>query len=152
MLTRWNDWGAFDWAQTLADFEALRREMNRVAGDRPAERPRVQSPTAFPRIGLFDTKEQLVVRAELPGVAESDLDITVDEGTLGIRGTRKVSIPEGYAVHRQERAETTFARSFALPCKVDADKAQAVLKHGVLTLSMPKAAEVQPRQIAVKAG
>ena len=152
MLTRWNDWGAFDRARTLSDFETLRQEMNRVLGEGAPERARVQNPTAFPRIGLFDTKEQLVVRAELPGVVEEDLDITVDEGTLGIRGTRKVTIPEGYSVHRQERAETTFARSFALPCKVDADKAQAVLKWGVLTLTLPKAPEVQPRQIAVKAG
>ncbi|MBW2526799.1 MAG: Hsp20/alpha crystallin family protein [Deltaproteobacteria bacterium] len=152
MLTRWNDWGAFDWARSLAEFEQLRRELNRAAGEGAPDRSRLQSPTAFPRVGLFDTKEQLVLRAELPGVAEDDLDITVDEGTLAIRGTRKVTIPEGYSVHRQERAETTFARSFALPCKVDSDKAQAELKYGVLTLTLPKAPEVQPRQIAVKAG
>lgn len=152
MLTRWNDWGAFDWARSLAEFESLRREMNRVMGESQPEQPRVQNPTAFPRIGLFDTKEQLVLRAELPGVTEEDLEITVEEATLGIRGTRKVSIPENYSIHRQERAETTFARSFALPCKVDADKAQATLKHGVLTLTLPKAPEVQPRQISVKAG
>lgn len=151
MLTRWNDWGALDWARTLADFDTLRHEMNRVLGDSAAERPRVQNPTAFPRIGLFDTKEQLVLRAEVPGVAEADLEITVDEGTLGVRGTRKVHIPEGYSVHRQERAETTFARSFALPCKVDADKSLAVLKNGVLTLTLPKAPEVKPRQITVTA-
>ena len=152
MLTRWNDWGALDWARTLSDFDSLRREMNRLFGEGGTERPRVQSPTAFPRIGLFDSKEQLVLRAEVPGMAEGDLEITVDEATLSLRGTRRVQLPEGYSVHRQERAEATFARSFALPCKVDADKSQAALKNGVLTLVLPKAPEVKPRQISVRAG
>jgi HSP20 family protein len=136
----------------MAELEALRREMNRLYGDSPAERPRKASPTSFPRIGLFDAKERLVLLAEVPGVAEEDLEITVDEGMLTLRGTRRVDIPEGYSVHRQERSETTFARSFALPCKVDAEKAEASLKSGVLTLRLPKAPEVQPRQINVTTG
>ena len=98
----------------------------------------------------LDTAEQLVLRAEVPGVAEEDLDVTIDQETLTLKGTRKIEIPEGYTVHRQERAETTFARSFSLPCKVDADKTQAVLKDGLLTVNLPKAPEVHARQIAVK--
>ena len=150
MLTRWYDWGGLDWDRSFEELEALRREVTRLFNETGLDRPRSQMPAAFPRIGLFDTKEELVLRAELPGVNEQDLDITVEEGTLGLRGKRKVEVPKGYAVHRQERAETTFARSFALPCKVDADKAQANLKNGVLTLRLPKSAEVQPRQITVK--
>jgi len=152
MLTRWFDWGGPDWAQSFAELEALRREMNRLFGDGATfERAGRASPTSFPRIGLFDAKESLVLRAEIPGVTESDLEITVDSGTLTVRGTRRVEVPKGYAVHRQERPETTFARSFSLPCKVDADKTRAELKNGVLTLSLPKAPEVKPRQITVKA-
>ena len=151
MLTRWFDWGDLEWARDLAELDTLRREMDRLFADRSPSRPRRAMPTSFPRIGLFDAKEQLVLRAELPGVAESDLDISVEEGVLSLRGTRKVELPKGYTVHRQERPETSFARSFALPCRVDADKATASLKNGVLTLQLPKAPEVKPRQITVKA-
>ena len=150
MLTRWYDWGGLDWDRSFEELEALRREVTRLFGESGHDRPRYASPAAFPRIGMFDTKEELVLRAELPGVNEKDLDITVEEGTLSVRGIRKVDVPKGYAAHRQERAETTFARSFSLPCKVDADKTHANLKNGVLTLRLPKAPEVQPRQIAVK--
>jgi HSP20 family protein len=150
MLTRWYDWGGLDWDRSFEELETLRREVSRLFNETGRDRPRYQTPAAFPRIGLFDTKEELVLRAEVPGVSEKDLDVAVEEGMLSLRGTRRVETPKGYAVHRQERAETTFARSFALPCKVDADKSQANLKNGVLTLRLPKAPEVKPRQIAVK--
>ena len=148
MLTLWNDRPV--WKNARAEFEALRREAHRRHAAARDNRPRRLNPTDFPRIGLFDTPEQLVMRAEVPGVAEEDLDITIDEETLTLKGTRKIEIPEGYTVHRQERAETTFARSFSLPCKVDSDKTSAVLKDGLLTVSLPKAPEVHARQIAVK--
>lgn len=152
MLTRWFDWGDLDWARSLAELDTLRTEMDRLFADiAPVARTRRAPVTSFPRIGLFDAKEQLVLRAELPGVAENDLEITVADGVLSLRGTRKVESPQGYTVHRQERPETAFARSFSLPCKVDADKANATLKNGVLTMMIPKAPEVKPRQITVKA-
>jgi HSP20 family protein len=150
MLTRWYDWGGLDWDRSFEELEALRREVTRLFAETGRDRPRFQSSAALPRVGLFDTKEDLVLRAELPGVSDKDLDVSVEEGTLSLRGSRKVETPKGYSVHRQERAETTFARSFSLPCKVDAEKAQATLKNGVLTLRLPKAPEVKPRQIAVK--
>jgi HSP20 family protein len=100
-------------------------------------------------VGLFDTGSELMVRAELPGVKDEDLDITLDQGLLTLRGERKVDVPEGYAVHRQERGNLKFARSFTLPCKVDAERTTANLGNGVLTMVMPKAPEDQPRQIAI---
>ncbi len=148
MLTLWNDRPI--WRHSRADFDALWREVHRrTVGDETEGRRRL-APADYPRIGLFDTTEQLVLRAEVPGVAEDDLDITIDQETLTLRGKRKIEIPEGYTVHRQERAETTFARSFSLPCKVDADKTEAVLKDGLLTVTLPKAPEIHARQITVK--
>ena len=70
---------------------------------------------------------------------------------MTIKGERQDSAPEGYSVHRKERGAFRFTRSFALPAKVDVEKVQAVLKHGVLTVTLPKAKEAQPRQISVKA-
>jgi len=150
MLTRWFDWDNLDWARSFAELEALRREMNRVFGAEDPGGTARHTAGGFPRIGLFDTKEELVLRAELPGVAESDLEITAESGMLTLRGKRKIEVPKGYGVHRQERSDTTFARSFSLPCKVSADKAIATLKDGVLTLRLPKAPEVKPLQITVK--
>ena len=60
-------------------------------------------------------------------------------------------MPSGYTAHRRERAPVQFARSFALPCKVDIEKTAAVIKDGVLTVTMAKAPEAQPRQIQVQA-
>ncbi|RLB65318.1 MAG: Hsp20/alpha crystallin family protein [Deltaproteobacteria bacterium] len=148
MLTLWND--RPNWRQNRATLDALRREFHRQASHDETAAPRQLNPTDYPRIGLFDTAEQLVLRAEVPGLAEEDLDITIEQETLTLRGTRKIEIPEGYTVHRQERAETTFARSFHLPCKVDSDKTAAVLKDGLLTVTLPKAPEVHARQISVK--
>jgi HSP20 family protein len=68
-----------------------------------------------------------------------------------LKGERKVDVPEGLSVHRRERHAVRFAKSFELPTRVDADKVTATLKHGVLTLTLPKVAEAQPRQINVKA-
>lgn len=146
MLTRWSDWGFGDVDRTMAEFDTLRREMNRLFDGRTS---RAARSGGYPSIGLFDRGSELVVRAEVPGLSNDDLDLTVDQGMLTLRGERKVDVPEGYSVHRQERGSIKFARSFSLPCKVDAEKTTANLKHGVLTLVLPKAPEDQPRQIAV---
>lgn len=154
MLTRWNNWGVGDVDRTLADFDVLRREMNRLfeAGAFDDRRGRASRAAAarFPRVGLFDRGAELVVRAEVPGVADADLDVTVEQGLVTLRGERKVEVPEGYAAHRQERGNMKFARSFTLPCRVDTEKASAHLENGVLTLALPKAAEDQPRQITIQ--
>jgi HSP20 family protein len=68
-----------------------------------------------------------------------------------LKGERKVTPPEGYGVHRSERSSYRFARTFELPAKIDADKVEASLEHGVLTVKLPKAAEARPKQITVKA-
>jgi HSP20 family protein len=151
MLTRWNDWGFGDFDRTLAEFDALRREMNRLFETEPSRWMRGATATAAPRVALYDRGSELLLRAELPGVAEKDLDITVDQGVLTIKGERKVDAPEGYAAFRQERPAFTFARSFNLPARVDPEKAQATLKDGMLTMVLPKAPEDQPRQIKVSA-
>lgn len=154
MLNRFTD---FD--RTFAMMDELRRRMDRVLEDyEPA--PRAQLRGEFdrasryvtgPRIHLFDTGKALVIKADLPGVTEKDLQISLNQDVLTLSGERKPDAPEGYLVHRQERTPVRFSRSFTLPSKVDPEQTSAVLKNGVLTLSLQKAAEAQPRQIAVKA-
>jgi HSP20 family protein len=75
--------------------------------------------------------------------------VTAD--SLTVQGERKTPAPEGYAVHRQERGQLRFANSFAMPSRIDTEKVTATVKHGVLTVHLPKHPESQPKSITVKA-
>ncbi len=154
MLTRWNDWGLSGVDRSLSAFNELRREMDRIfeSYDRDTGYGEYTRPVfgrAF-RVSLSDNGHALQLRAELPGFTQKDLNITIEQGSLTIRGERKTEAPEGYAAHRQERGAMQFARSFTLPSMIDTGKVEAVLKNGILELNMPKAKEARPREIQVK--
>jgi len=161
MLTRWNDFGFGDLGHHFSALNDLRREMDRLFVDfergwgvdapRPGIGAGALAPAAWPRVSMNDTGPELRLRAEVPGLSEKDLDVTVEQSSLTLRGARQTDVPEGYSVHRQERAAMSFARSFTLPCRVDAEKVTANLKNGILELVLPKVAEEQPRQIQVRA-
>lgn len=155
MLTRWNELGGLH--RELSALNDLRNQMDRLLLDfeRGWNEPRRESSwlggSAWPRIALYDAGSELRLRAELPGMSEKDLDISVEQSSLTIRGERVAEAPEGYSVHRQERGNRRFARSFTLPCRINAEKATAELKNGILDMKLPKVAEEQPRQIKVRA-
>lgn len=152
MLTRFsdfNDWPSFgfaDFGRAQAPHAQLRRELDRLFGE--FERASTAGSTA---VGFDDDGSNFVLRADVPGLTESDIQISVAGNTVTLKGERKLEVPEGHSVHRRERSAVRFAKSFELPSRVDADKVTATLKHGVLTLTLPKVAEAQPRQISVKA-
>ncbi|MCX7425815.1 MAG: Hsp20/alpha crystallin family protein [Planctomycetia bacterium] len=126
-------------------------EMNR-AFDRMGYRDRLGrfAPT-FPAVDLWQDDDNFHVEAELPGVALEDLEIHVSgENQLSLKGTRKVPEIEEGTWHRRERSYGEFARILSLPQPVDADKVQATIRHGVLTITLPKAAAAKPRRIEVK--
>jgi len=153
MLSRFNDFR--DWPfrapaafRTFGAFDLLRqldRLLTDVDGD--AWEPRA----GFPRVSLDDQGAAFVVRAELPGLAEKDLELSATATTLTLRGERKVDAPEGYSVRRSERSNYQFARTLELPSKIDSERVEARLENGVLTVTLPKAPEAQPKQIRVKA-
>lgn len=151
MLTRfsdYNDWPSFglaDFGRAYAPQAQLRRELDRLFGDFERATP---TPST---LSFEDDGNSFVLRAEVPGLTENDFQISLAGNTLTLKGERKLDAPEGYTVHRRERSAYRFARSLELPARVDGEKVTATLKNGVLTLTLPKAAEVQPRQIAVKA-
>jgi HSP20 family protein len=152
-LTRWNDdfgWGDFD--RTFSLLDEMRRRMDRafdeVAGGRA---PAIGVHASWPRANLYDTGSELMLRAEVPGVSEKDLDLQLNQDVLTLSGERKAEVPEGYSAHRRERGGLKFSRSFTLPFKVDPEKCSANLERGVLTVKIAKAPESQPRQITVKA-
>jgi HSP20 family protein len=160
MLTRWNDFRPLARFSTRSaagydPFDALRREMNRLFFDFERDLPGFEQDPAsatFPRASLEDAGSQLRVRLEVPGVEQKDIELSLEGSTLTLSGERKEQPLEGYSVHRKERSAFRFARSFTLPAKVDADAVTAELKQGVLTVTLPKAKEAQPRQINIRAG
>ena len=147
MLTRFED---FD--RTFATMDHLRRLFDEFEPARPRGRDveRLWS-GRFPRLSFVDAGANLVFEADLPGLGEQDVQLSVHHDVLMLSGERRPDAPQGWLAHRQERAPVKFSRSFALPCKVDPEKSTAALKDGVLTITLAKAVEAQPRQIAVNA-
>lgn len=147
--TGWNDLD-----RTFAELDAMRRHVDAYFDAiEPATRRRPQHAvgwSAWPDADLYDAGEAFVVEADLPGVAEDAIELQVTGTALTLAGKRPVQAPEGYAAHRRERRGYEFSRSFAFPVKVDPEKATATMKNGVLTVRLPKAAEVQPRKITVQ--
>jgi HSP20 family protein len=102
-------------------------------------------------LDVYQTDDEIVVRAGLPGVKAEDVQISVANGVLSIRGEVKEEKEEHQgAYHLRERRYGTFARSISLPTDVDADKAHAQFEDGVLTLTLPKSEQVKPKTITVK--
>jgi len=150
MLTRW-----YDIDREMAALNELHRRVNRLFGDEGFAR---RGPTAltgsWPLANLYDTGNVLTALIQVPGVSEKELNIEVHNDVLTIGGERKVDAPEGYKVHRSERGMGTrkFSRSFGLPIRVDPEKTTAKLVNGLLTVTMEKHPDSQPRKIEVSAG
>jgi HSP20 family protein len=105
-----------------------------------------------PSFEVFERKDGYVFRADLPGVKQEDLDITLTENRLTVSGKREAEErKEGERFYAYERSFGSFTRSFTLPEGVDAEHVAAELKNGVLTLVVPKKPEVQPKKISIKA-
>jgi len=145
-----------DFDRTFNVFDELRRKMDRVWDDYEPDVPEARDLSfstfsAWPKVNVYDATDSLVLTADIPGVTEKDVQITLTADSLTLAGDRKSTVPEGYTAQRQERPATHFSRSWTLPYKVDAEKTSAHLKDGVLTLTIAKAADAKPRQIAVRA-
>jgi HSP20 family protein len=104
----------------------------------------------FP-VDLYETDDEVVVKASLPGVKPEEVQISVTGDTLTVKGeTREEHEEKQPNYYRQERRYGTFSRTLSLPVKVDADKAKAEFENGVLELRLPKVPEVRPKTIEVK--
>ena len=156
MLARWNtDWSELD--DVFSAMNQLRAYMDRVFDDTHSGhlsdgRGLHWLAGNWPRTNLIDAGSNLVLTAEVPGLSEKDVNLTLNQEVLTISGERKVQAPEGYSAHRQERPAISFSRSFTLPCRVNAERTTASVKDGILTVELEKAADAMPRQIAIQAG
>jgi HSP20 family protein len=134
----------------LTSINRLRDEMdrafNRVFQDFPAP-PRSM---AYPPMNVWEDKEHLYMEAELPGIPMESLEIYVKDKELVLEGERKLTEPESASFHRRERGVGKFRRALRLPVDIQADKVEARLKDGVLTVTLPKAEKAKPRKIEVR--
>ena len=106
-----------------------------------------------PSVDDFDREDHLVIRAELPGIAPDDIDITVESGALVISGLRESDTTEEEgAYHRREIFRGEFRRSLLLPEGLDLDAISAKSKDGVLEIAIPRSPEVLPKKIKVELG
>jgi HSP20 family protein len=104
----------------------------------------------FPAVNLWEDNQNLYAEAEVPGMKMSDLEVFVLNDELTIKGERPERIEEGTSFHRRERGTGKFSRVIRLPFEVDANRVEATLRDGVLTVRLPKSAAVLPRKIEVK--
>jgi HSP20 family protein len=129
-------------------FREMRRaqhDMNRLFGGL-----RLATEPDFPPISLWAGSDRAVVMAEVPGVGPDQLDITVHQDTVVLRGRREPEQIVGEpTVLRRERVHGPFVRTVVLPFRIDADKVVARFARGILTLELPRPASDQPRQIKV---
>lgn len=139
----------------MRELSALQSRVNRVLEDTfGTPLPRAEQPGAgtwAPAVDIFETASEIVLKAEVPGVARDQVHVEVDDGVLSLRGDRKFEKEvkeENY--HRVERVYGAFHRSFTLPDSVDPDKVRAELKDGVLEVRIGKREQAKPRQIQVK--
>ncbi len=131
-------------------FNDLRREMDRLFQDWMPGDGNFFRPSVFPAVNVWESGDTLYAEAEIPGVTMEDIEVSVVGDELSIKGTRK-PMPEGdYTFHRQERGTGEFCRFVTLPMPVNAEKVEAVLKDGVLSITLPKAEEAKPKKINVR--
>ncbi|HEY7318406.1 MAG TPA: Hsp20/alpha crystallin family protein [Candidatus Binatia bacterium] len=130
----------------MAERTVATRSQQRTPATR--EETRSQEQYVVPPVDIYETNEGLIVKADLPGVAKENLDVRVENNLLTIRA-QSTHVAPGEPVYR-EYALVNFFRQFELNERVDQTKISADLKHGVLTLVLPKAEEAKPRKIDVK--
>jgi len=133
------------------DFARLQDEVNRLFDTSLGLNQSTESYGWTPSVDVFEDTEGVTFKFDLPEVDAQDVEVRLEDGTLTVRGERKLEREdrrEGY--HRIERPYGMFARSFTLPATLEADKASAEQKNGVLRIFVPKRAEAKPKSITVK--
>ncbi len=133
------------------EMERLRREMNRLFNDYSTQ-ARWDTVPSYPAMNVWTDQDSAVVTAELPGVIPDNIDISVEDSTLTLRGVRVPDEAEGATYHRRERQHGAFVRTIQLPFRVATEKVEATFRNGVLSVALPRAAEDKPKKIAIKTG
>lgn len=135
----------------FSEFDKLQDEINRVFNSSRAPESRgLYDRTVSPAVDVLEDKDGFTVVCDLPGVKLEDLDISVAQDVLTLKGEKKEG-EDSKKVYRRETWSGAFQRTLALPTPVDGTKVDARYKDGVLTITLPKREEVKPKQIKIKA-
>jgi HSP20 family protein len=137
----------------IREVATLQDRVNSLFQDFGGDGQSVTAAAFAPAVDVYENGEKLVLKLDVPGIKEEDLDIRVENQTLSVRGERKFEKEEKEEnFHRIERRYGSFFRSFSLPTTVDTENVQASYNAGVLKLELKKKASAQPRQIKVGSG
>jgi HSP20 family protein len=124
----------------------------RESTDVQAAKAREESLALAPAVDIYENAQGITVQADMPGVSKDGLSIQADRNSLVIEGNAVIDVPAAMeAIHAEVQA-TRYRRNFALGGKLDAERIEATLKNGVLTLRIPKRAEFRPRKVEVRVG
>ena len=149
-LIHWRN-GAADPFQ-LPEFETLQEEINRLFdGVRMPEPQGIFERAYSPAVDVIETTDGFEVLCDMPGIEIKDIEISIAGSVLTLKGEKRNGAGSGADGYRRQTAAGRFQRTLKLPLAVDPDTVEAVLKDGVLRISLPKHEEVKPRQVAVKA-
>ena len=142
-LTRW---------EPVREMMSLREAMDRLFDD-AFTRPFSLTYGGFttPAVDLYQTEDEVVVKAALPGFKPEDVQISVENNVLLLRGEFKSENGQNANYHIREQRHGSFERSIPLPTDVQTDKAEAHFENGILTVTLPKAESVKPKTISIKA-
>jgi HSP20 family protein len=146
-------WKPFRELEPFRDFERMRRDMDRLWGSffQRGARRTDEDTEWLPSLDVAETKDEIVVKAEVPGMDPKDIDISLSDGLLTIKGEKKQEREEKEEdYHLVERSYGTFTRSIRLPKEVRRDKISASYKNGVLKVTLPKSEEAKQKEIKIK--
>lgn len=141
------------------ELETMRRNMDKLFGsffetapgrDRPLWH-RLKPEIVVPNIDMYDKKDKIVVKAELPGMTKDHIDLTINDGSLTLKGeVKKEEEVKEEDYYSRERSYGSFTRILTLPAAVDESKAKAKFKDGILEITLPKKEEAKPKEIKVE--
>ena len=134
--TPWNELESWLWDRT--------RGLSQLASNGDSREPIWQ-----PAVDVHENAERILLVADLPGLEQGDVDITIDKNVLSVRGERTAQSPTDGGYQHRERVQGAFTRAFTLPGTVDVEAVSAEMKSGVLTITLPKKSEAKPRQIKI---
>ena len=144
VITRWDP---------FREVASLQNRMNSLFRDLNEADSPLTTASFVPAVDIYEDEKKVVLKLEVPGVDQKDLDVSVENHTLTVKGERKFESEEKEQnFHRIERRYGSFYRAFTLPSTVDSENVQAVYNNGVLKLELAKKAEAQPKQIKINAG
>jgi HSP20 family protein len=151
MLVRrvWPSRPTFDGSSS--DFDEMRREMLRLLDTARDDGAVDAAAGVFPPMNITQDDDNFYLRAEVPGIKPAELSISALRNHVSISGKREIPREhDRVSYHRKERPEGAFNRAVSLPTEVDAERVDARYADGILTLTLPKAEQTKPRQIAVR--